>query len=193
MASLRPRCWVLAPAAYRGASVGGSRDRLVSSGGIATPRHREASMHRPFRPRAARDRRAADRSAVRAIAVPPAVAGRRRDRHGQHARPRHLEALRAASRQSEGEVLRAVLRALQHHAAVAVRDAAAARTPSRRSACRVAPRLQHRRGRERRSRPAGHADGCARPFRGAAAGLGRQGRVSRRPARNTTAASRRSR
>ncbi len=70
------------------------------------------------------------------------------------------------------EVLRAVVRALEHHAAIAVRGAAARERQADGRHPGHAPCLQHRRGGERRSRPAGHADGCARTFRRAAASRG---------------------
>ena len=133
-----------------------------------------------IRPRAARLLRAA-RAVPRSLrAIRFALARRRRARHGQHARPRHLEALRALSRQSQGEVLRAVAPALQHHAAVAVRHAAGRQIPADRRHPRHHARLQRRGDGERRARRAGHADGCDRPFRRAAGEVGRQGRVSRR-------------
>ncbi len=119
------------------------------------------------------------------------VAGRRRDRDGQHARARHLAALRDPSRRSEGEILRAVVRALEHHAAIAVRGAAAR---ERQADCRHPghpARLQHRRDGERRSQSTGHADGRARAFRRAARGLGRQGASFHPAAPPTTAATRR--
>ena len=119
--------------------------------------------------------------ASRAGAKPPALAGGRRDRDGEYARPRHLAALRDLSRQSRREILRAVVPALEHHAAIAVRGAAARERQAHGGHSRHPSCLQHRRGGERRSRPAGHADGRTGAFRGVAGGLGRQERVSLRP------------
>ena len=119
--------------------------------------------------------------ASRAGAKSSALAGGRRDRDGEYARPRHLAALRHLSRQSRREILRAVVPALEHHAAIAVRGAVARERQAHGGHSRHPACLQHRRGGERRSRPAGHADGRTRAFRGAAGGVGRQERVSLRP------------
>src|SRR5215831_14570313 len=54
-----------------------------------------------------------------------AVAAGRRARDGKHARADDLAALRNLSCRSQSQVLRALLLALEHHAAIAVRRAAA--------------------------------------------------------------------
>src|SRR6516225_6582612 len=54
-----------------------------------------------------------------------ALAAWRRTRNGEHARTGELAALRNLSCRSQGEVLRALLLALEHLAAIAVRRAAA--------------------------------------------------------------------
>src|SRR5437763_1438448 len=54
-----------------------------------------------------------------------ALATRRRARDGQHAWTLDLAALRTPSRRSKGEVVRALIPALEHDAAIAVRCTAA--------------------------------------------------------------------
>src|SRR5215471_10642376 len=108
----------------------------------------------------------------------PAMASRRRDRDGEYARPRHLAALRDPSRRPEGEILRAVVPAFEHHAAIPVRGTVARERQADGRHSRHPARLQHRRDRERRSQSAGNADGRLGAFRGAARGVGRQERVS---------------
>ena len=70
------------------------------------------------------------------------------------------------------------LPALEHHAAIAVRGAAAGKRQADRRHPGHQACFQRRRNRQRRSRPAGHADGRARAFRRAAGAMGRQRRVS---------------
>src|SRR2546430_7333570 len=62
---------------------------------------------------------------IRGAGAALALAARRRDRDGQHARAFDLAALRNLSCRSQGEVLRALPLALEHDAAIAVRRAAA--------------------------------------------------------------------
>src|SRR6516164_8926637 len=54
-----------------------------------------------------------------------ALAARRRTRDGQHARPADLATLRDLPRRSQGQVIRNLIRALEHHAAISVRRAPA--------------------------------------------------------------------
>src|SRR5262245_54470325 len=106
------------------------------------------------------------------------MASRRRDRDGEYAGRRHLAALRDPSRQPESEILRAVVPALEHYAAIPVRGTVARERQADRRHSRHAARLQHRRGRQRRSQSAGNADGRLGALRGAARGVGWQERVS---------------
>src|SRR3984893_9214328 len=112
-----------------------------------------------------------------------ALAIRRRARDGQHAWTLDWAALRNPSRRSQGEVVRALIPALEHHAAIAVRCTAAGKIQADRWHWRYAARLQRVGAGEGRARSAGHPDGCNRPFRRAAPGVGRKKRV---PVRHRT-------
>ena len=95
-----------------------------------------------------------------------ALAGGRRARHGQHPRRGDDDALRLAPLAARRAHLRSLVRALEHHAEVAVREPVPGQAQADRRRAVLGPCLQQRSlRRRRRAAAAGHADRCARPLR----------------------------
>ena len=112
----------------------------------------------------------------------PALARRRRARHGKRDRPGHLGALRALPREPEGEGLRGLAGPLEHDADVAVCRPLRREGQADLGAARHGARVQQRDvQRRRRARAGRHADRRARPLCVLQAALGRQGRAAARP------------
>ena len=129
-----------------------------------------------------RRRRRAGRAALPARQVAgAALAGRRRTRHGQHARRGDDAALRLAPVAARRAHLRSVVRSFEHDAEVAVRQSVAEQAEADRRRAVLRPRLQQRGlRRRRRAAAARHADRRARPLRVDRVAVGSEEPVRRR-------------